>query len=155
MKNSYKLFSVVLAALTLGAVACTEKNEPYQVPEAETGAQFYFATTTPTSYKITPTVESFQIPVYRAAKEVAANAKVTVTDTSKTVFAEGSKVFDLAFAAGQNSVEVTSSVSPWKSPNRPLSMLLPPSRLRFPSRNPGRAWARPVSSMTVSSWPIP
>lgn len=106
MKNSYKLFSVVLAALTLGAVACTEKNEPYQVPEAETGAQFYFATTTPTSYNITPTVESFQIPVYRAAKEVAANAKVTVTDTSKTVFAEGSKVFDLAFAAGQNSADV-------------------------------------------------
>ena len=106
MKNSYKLFSVVLAALTLGAVACTEKNEPYQVPEAETGAQFYFATTTPTSYKITPTVESFKIPVYRAAKDMSAIAKVTVTDTSKTVFAEGSKVFDISFITGQTSADV-------------------------------------------------
>lgn len=101
------LFYILAALLAFVAVACEQEYPPYEAAQVEEGAQFYFQATTPTLYTITATTTSFEIPIYRATKDEAAEAIVTVTDTSKTVFAEGVKDVKVAFAAGKQEAAVS------------------------------------------------
>ena len=101
------LFYILAALLAFVAVACEQEYPPYEAAQVEEGAQFYFTATTPTLYTITTTTTSFEIPIYRATKDEAVEAVVTVTDTSKTVFAEGAKDVKVAFAAGKQEAAVS------------------------------------------------
>lgn len=100
MKTNRIIISIVLAALTLGAVSCAQKEDSYKPAEPESGAQYYFASSTPTAYTIAVDTDSFEIPVRRVVSDAASTAIVTVTDTSKTVFADGVKDIQVAFNAG-------------------------------------------------------
>lgn len=102
-----KLFYILAAMLAFAAVACEQEYPPYEAAQPEEGAQFYFTTAIPTSYTITQTTTSFEIPIYRVNKEEAVEATVTVTDTSKTVFAEGVKDVKAAFAAGKTESTIS------------------------------------------------
>lgn len=106
MKMNFKYIIIALTVLTLGAISCSKKEE-YKPAQVESGAQYYFASGTPTAYTITPDTKSFEVPIYRAIKGLVSNAVVTVKDTSKTVFAEGSKVLDVFFGAQDTHVSVS------------------------------------------------
>ena len=98
-----KLFYIFTAVVALSVVSCAVKEESSYVPaEPESGAQYYFDKATPSKYIITPDTESFEIKVLRGNKEQASTAIIEVTDTSKTVFAEGVKEISVAFAAGES-----------------------------------------------------
>lgn len=106
MKNSFKYITIALSILALGAVSCSQKEDTYKPATPEDGPQYYFPTGSATSYVIASDVTQFEIPINRAISGSATTAVVAVTDTSKTVFSDGAKDVEVAFAADAKSSSV-------------------------------------------------
>lgn len=104
-KNFIYLF---VAAATLLAISCQKKDaNPYQPAEPVSGAQYFFPSTAEQSYKLSADLTSLDITISRIAKDAASTAKIAVTDTSKTVFAEGKSNVTAEFKAGEKESKVS------------------------------------------------
>lgn len=104
-KNYIYLF---VAAASLLAISCQKKEaDTYQPAEPVSGAQYYFSNPATKPYEIGPDVTGIDIVIKRVAADAAGTAKVEVTDTSKTVFAEGIGNLTAAFAEKETESKVT------------------------------------------------
>ena len=104
-KNFIYLF---VAAATLLAISCQKKEaDTYQPAEPVSGAQYFFPSSVEKSYKLAENLTGIDITISRVEKDAASTAKIAVTDTSKTVFAEGLSTLSAAFAAGEKDSKIT------------------------------------------------
>ena len=104
-KNFIYLF---VAAAALLAISCQKKEaDTYQPAEPVSGAQYFFPSSVEKSYKLSADLTALDITISRMAKDAASTAKIAVTDTSKTVFAEGKSNVTAEFKAGEKESKVS------------------------------------------------
>ncbi len=104
MKKVFTYISIIAAAAFM-TFSCSKENE--YVPAKLEGEQFYFPVSVATSYTITESTTAFEIDVMRSETSGASTVTVAVTDTSKTVFSEGSGSLTASFEDGKNKTSVS------------------------------------------------
>lgn len=106
MKNILK-YSMLFVLTVLGLASCTEDYE-YSAATAE-GQQVYFQSSLASTVEISPSANSFNIPVNRIVTDEAVVVPLTVTAPEGSIFSIPSSV---AFEAGQSVANITVSYDP-------------------------------------------
>lgn len=106
MKNILK-YSMLFVCAVLGLASCTEDYE-YSAATAE-GQQVYFKSDLASTIEISPSANSFNIPVNRIVTDEAAVVPLNVTLPEGSIFSIPSSV---AFEAGQSEANITVSYDP-------------------------------------------
>lgn len=103
-KNLLYIFVAVAAVL---AISCQKEKDTYVPAEPVSGAQYFFPSSSETSFKLAEGLTSIELKVGRVAKDLVSVAKIAVTDTSKTVYGQGTGNLEAAFKAGEKESTIT------------------------------------------------
>lgn len=102
-----KIFYSLIAMLSLMVAACSSSDD-YEWATA-TGNQVYFSNEMESTFEISATATSFNIPVKRVNADAAINVPITVSQESGSIFTVPSSV---SFNAGEKEANITITYDP-------------------------------------------